>query len=391
MKRRDRFVRVTLVLFMTSHIMLALLWFPKICFPASVTLSWDESPDSDTAGYKLYYLANPVAAQSDGTVAPQWSDPVDVANVTTATINDLNPSTGYLFAVTAYNRDGAESSYSPVLQVSDVDPPQVTITSPVTATATGPSTICASASDNVGVTDVEFLVNDVLQATAVVAPYCFVWNASSLSSGLYNVTVKAYDAAGNIGRASVSLTLGGDTISPTADITAPANGATVNGNVTITASAKDDVGVTRVEIYDNGAQVFSTNQTLGTFSWNTTASANGAHTLFAKAYDAAGNVGQSGSVTVTVFNDTAAPVVTFLAPTASYVYGNSVTVSASATDDVKVAKMDLYIDGTFTTSTTSSTFSVPVNFTKGVHVLTVKATDSSNNVGTKSLTINRFF
>src|SRR6202030_1652648 len=42
-----------------------------------------------------------------------------------------------------------------------------------------------------------------------------------------------------------------------------------------------------------------------TFSWNTTTVANGSHTIFSKAYDAANNVGTSATVTVTVSNSTA--------------------------------------------------------------------------------------
>ena len=40
------------------------------------------------------------------------------------------------------------------------------------------------------------------------------------------------------------------------------------------------------------------------WSWNTTTFANSAHTLVTKAYDAAGNVGTSSTVTVTVNNST---------------------------------------------------------------------------------------
>src|SRR5262249_26775272 len=93
-----------------------------------------------------------------------------------------------------------------------------------------------------------------------------------------------------------------DTVPPTTAITAPANGATVSGTTSVTASASDNVDVTRVEFYlDNALQSTSTAAPYQ-WNWNTTTSANGAHTLASHAYDAAGNVGTSANVTVTVNN-----------------------------------------------------------------------------------------
>jgi len=93
-----------------------------------------------------------------------------------------------------------------------------------------------------------------------------------------------------------------DTTPPTTAITAPANGATVSGTVAVTASASDNVGVTRVEIYLDSALKATLTSAPSTWSWNTTTAANGAHAIVSKAYDAAGNVGTSATVTVTVSN-----------------------------------------------------------------------------------------
>src|ERR1043166_7547768 len=46
---------------------------------------------------------------------------------------------------------------------------------------------------------------------------------------------------------------GGDTTPPTASVTSPAAGATVSGTIAVTASASDDVGVTRVDVLVDGA------------------------------------------------------------------------------------------------------------------------------------------
>jgi uncharacterized membrane protein len=98
-------------------------------------------------------------------------------------------------------------------------------------------------------------------------------------------------------------TPGTDTTPPTTSVTAPANGATVSGTVTITATASDDVGVTQMQLLVDGSVVASnTNSTSISFNFNTTTVANGTHTIVSKASDAAGNVGTSSTVTVTVSN-----------------------------------------------------------------------------------------
>jgi Phosphoesterase family/Bacterial Ig domain len=98
-------------------------------------------------------------------------------------------------------------------------------------------------------------------------------------------------------------TPGADTIPPTTSITSPANGATVSGTVVINATASDNVGVTQMQILIDGSVVASnTNSTSLSFNFNTTTVPNGSHTILSKAFDAAGNVGTSSTVTVTVSN-----------------------------------------------------------------------------------------
>ena len=94
-----------------------------------------------------------------------------------------------------------------------------------------------------------------------------------------------------------------DTSSPTVSLTSPANGASVSGSATITASASDDVGVAGVQFRLDGA-VLGAEDTASPYSisWDTTSASNGTHTLTAKARDAAGNAKTSAAVTVIVSN-----------------------------------------------------------------------------------------
>ena len=82
-------------------------------------------------------------------------------------------------------------------------------------------------------------------------------------------------------------------------------------------------------------------------SWNTTKAANGSHTLTAVARDAAGNTTTSTAVSVTVNNaDTTAPTVSVTAPASGATVSGTVTLSATASDNVGVAGVQFKVDGT---------------------------------------------
>ena len=91
--------------------------------------------------------------------------------------------------------------------------------------------------------------------------------------------------------------------SPTVAITSPAQGATVSGSITVSADATDNVGVTQVEFFVDGASVaVDTNSTDGwSASWNTTTTGDGSHTVSGTATDTIGQTG-SDSHAVTVSN-----------------------------------------------------------------------------------------
>ena len=94
----------------------------------------------------------------------------------------------------------------------------------------------------------------------------------------------------------------GDKKPPRVSITARPAGATLSGTVTLSASASDNVGVTRVTWYADGTQVASDTSAPWSQPWNSATVADGGHSVVAKAQDAAGNVGTSAGVSFTVAN-----------------------------------------------------------------------------------------
>jgi hypothetical protein len=83
---------------------------------------------------------------------------------------------------------------------ADTTAPITSVTSPVSGARVARSsnvTIMATASDNKGVTKVEFYVNGVLKCTDTAAPYSCAWSVAKGRNVPYALQTKAYDSAGN--------------------------------------------------------------------------------------------------------------------------------------------------------------------------------------------------
>ena len=183
-----------------------------------------------------------------------------------------------------------------------------------------------------------------------------------------------------------------DTQAPGVNITSP-GGGTVSGNVTVSASASDDTGVTSVKFYINGALVRSDSLAPYSWSWDTTGTDNGTVQVLARAYDAAGNEGTSQTVTVTVSNptaveDTTPPTVSILNPNATTVSG-TVQISISASDNVAVASVSCYIDNRLKSSAPGDTLDCNWNTRKlsGFHTIMAVAEDTSGNTASTSVQV----
>jgi len=131
-----------------------------------------------------------------------------------------------------------------------------------------------------------------------------------------------------------------DEVLPEVSITAPTDGSTVSGSVTVDVYAEDinntiNPAITRVDLYIDtylvktwtAADLTGTN----TYSWVTEAGGvpywlDGTHTMYARAQDGAGNWQTSSSVSVTVSNGD--QTIWFTAPSNNSIY-NSTTVNVA--------------------------------------------------------------
>jgi chitodextrinase len=269
---------------------------------------------------------------------------------------------------------------------SDTTAPTTSITSPTAgATIGGTATVSATASDNVGVTKVELYVDGTLNSTLTSSPYNFSLNTTTLTNATHSLTTKAYDAAGNVGTsAAVSVTVFNDTTAPVTSITSPVNSATIGGNAAVSATATDNVGVTKVELYADGALKSTLTTSPYNFTLATSGLSNGSHTLTTKAYDAAGNIGTSTAVTVTVFNDTTAPSVPAgLTATSAGMSAINLSWTAS-TDNVAVTGYRIRRGGTVLGTTTSTTYGDTGLASGTNYSYTVTAYDAAGNESAQS-------
>ena len=189
-----------------------------------------------------------------------------------------------------------------------------------------------------------------------------------------------------------------DTIAPTIAGNVAAGG-TLTKTVTLSATARDDVGVVRSELWLGATRSGSfTGAGPYAFDLDTTKIADGSTvTLTWKAFDAAGHVGTS-AVTATVRNpDVVAPTATIVTPvaTATTIGGASYSLTAKGSDDRGVARAELYLG-----SSKSASFTGPGPYAfafrttalangASVHI-TWKVYDAAGNVGsaTKTVTVS---
>ncbi len=184
-----------------------------------------------------------------------------------------------------------------------------------------------------------------------------------------------------------------DSIPPTVSITAPSNNATVRNTVTVSANASDNVGVARVSFYlDNSSTPFSNDSTAPySTNWNSALTTNGTHTIRATAYDAAGNVSTPSVITISVDNtvpDTTAPSTSITNPSNNATVSDTLTISANASDNVGVSKVELLINGQVAATDLTSPYSFSLNTTllsDGNHELRTRAFDAAGNSSYSSI------
>ena len=217
----------------------------------------------------------------------------------------------YAISATALDAAGnaasdADTSVTISGGVADTTPPTVNVTAPANgATVSGAVRLTADASDDFGVSRVEFYVDGTKVGDAFSAPYGVDWNAGQVAAGSHAISAKAIDAAGNEAvdddtTVTTEMAMTGDTMPPTVNIASPADGDTLNGVVTVLVDATDDVEVDVVLLFANGDLIGSDYRPPFEFLWDAATTDEGDYLLTARAFDTAGNLAVDEDTNVTV-------------------------------------------------------------------------------------------
>lgn len=255
---------------------------------------------------KVWFYVNGVKV-SESTSAP-YSLPLSitglekkVSHLLMAAAEDENDNIGYSAPVNFI-----------VAETPDIIPPTVQIVNPVSGQVVeGIVNITAHADDERSIQKVYFYIDGILADSSSAYPYMANWNTDGISdSTSHTLFAKAVDGGNNETiSAVVNVTVyprtgeAGDNSAPSALFLYPIAGSTISGIVDVSVDLYDNVGVSRIEFYVDGQQETAANNPASpwVYNWNTTAKADTLqHSIYTKVYDAAGNVGTSGLLIITI-------------------------------------------------------------------------------------------
>ncbi len=288
----------------------------------------------------------------------------------------------HLLKAIATDTDG-ETAEATVAIIIDQTAPTVMITSPTNTVINDDSfDVVTVPADSNGIAEVQINVDGVRVATLSAAPWSY--RVTGLSPGNHSVLVTAVDGAGNSATAGVQTTT--DEL-PTVAITAPTGGAQVQGIVTVSATAMDDVSIQQVVFSVNGVSLGTDRSAPYDASWDTTNLPDGSYILEAVATDSRG---QTASDTRTIATNDASPTVSFTAPAGGSMVNGDVVISAVASDDVGVTSVRFTVDGATAATDTSSPYSFTwdaLAASEGAHTIEAIATDTSGQTSSAQLAL----
>jgi hypothetical protein len=287
-----------------------------------------------------------------------------------------------------------EASLAVTVNITDITLPTVTLDSSASSiAASSPVTLTAAASDDVGITKVEFYKDGVLVSTDDKAPFAYSFTAAFSGNGSSNYTAKAYDTAGNVATSdALNITVNiPDDASPTVALSSSDTNVTLMGAQTLTAVASDNVAVTKVEFYQGSTLLGTDSSAPFTQTVTYGAANNGNYAYTAKAFDNANNSTVSNTLNVIVnVPDTTLPTVSLSSSANPVVSTTGIVLTAAASDDVGVSKVEFYRDNTLLATDSSAPYELPLSFTaaqSGSYNYSAKAFDPTGNTASSAISL----
>jgi photosystem II stability/assembly factor-like uncharacterized protein len=331
-------------------------------------------------------------------------DATDIGNDTSAPYSvqwdTLNSSNGnHVVKAIAYDQAGNTASDQAnvvVANIVDNEPPKVSIVSPAQgAVVNGTASILSNASDNVAVRNVELFAGGASLGKDNAAPYQWPWDTTAVPDGRYALLAIATDTSGNVNSSTVDVYVKNTPDAPPqVSIMSPANGAAVSKVVRVTADAKDDLAVMKVEFLVDGAHAWDDNSAPYEALVDSYLLQDGPHKLKAVAWDVA-NQAASHEISVTVANgggaDTQKPVVSISTPESGAEVRGTVKVRGVAADNVGVVQVELFANGVLINGTKAPgpyEFGWDTTGMTGSVDLKLEASDAAGNKGSDTVTVS---
>ena len=261
-------------------------------------------------------------------------------------------------------------------------------------TISGEITIIVEANDNEEVAFVNVYIDGDTVATLTESPYTFNWDTSVEVDDInYTIHVHIQDVTGNqitLGPISVLIDNyeADDNIPPTGTIIHPPSAATVSETILIQVSAYDNVEMGFVDFIIDGSFAGQDSISPYEYEWNTTVEVEDAdHIINVNLTDAVGNTTALFPVTVRVNNidepDIIPPNVVIYEPAANQTVSGMVNITAIATDNVSINRVEFYHNYELEFIVTSYPYQYEWNSTDAEddseHIWYVKAFDTSEN------------
>jgi len=182
--------------------------FPFISNAAgSVNLAWDSSPDAGVAGYNVYY----------GTGSRSYQNEIPTGTNLTAAVSGLAGGQTYYFAVTAVDASGLESDFSGEVtySVPQTNSPPTISAIPNQVTSAGQATPALSFTIGDAQTAASSLTLSAVSSVPTLVP-----NANIVFGGSgQNRTVTVTPAAGQTGKAQITISVSDGTNSASSSFT----------------------------------------------------------------------------------------------------------------------------------------------------------------------------
>ncbi len=296
----------------------------------------------------------------------------------------------------------------------DVTEPEIVIDQPISGSVFRLGEVLAIsgiANDNVGVVNIELLIDGDRENITNITPSLFKgkWmyelHTADLTDGNHTITILAFDVANNQNTTSIEINLL-EIINPVVQIIEPGNNSIqrLGDMITIKGSAIDNKEVVMLElIFDDLEPINITSeldQKKGAWSyeWNTSELnvKEGVHTIMARAYDAAYNL---GTHIIKITLDGTPPVVAISTPVENAIFraGDKISIQGTASDNTGLSTLEVIFDAEISKSIDITPNLLDGNWsyvnwttydlTSGTHNITVHVTDLLGHVGRASVFI----